>query len=344
MIRRIAAFLLVGTLFLLQAFPVRADEASVRAVLFYNPNCGHCTYVLNDVLPPLSEQYGNQFQYLPIDITRKDGETLYQSAIKKLSIPEDQLALPLLVIEDTYLAGQDEVTNQLPQIIEDRLAQGGTEWPSIPGLDKYMQNLGYSSTPASSWDKFLADQPANSLAVIVLIGLILSLIFSNLITFRRTPTFLDSLPVWVFPLLLVIGLFVASYLTYTESTQSQVFCGGISHCTEVQNSQYSKLFGLISVGEFGVLGYLLIGISWLVHRIDRGWLHTASAIAMFGFAVFGVCFSIYLTFLEPFVIGATCLWCLTSAIIMGLLFPLTTIPVREAICQYPHPELHIPAE
>jgi uncharacterized membrane protein len=32
-----------------------------------------------------------------------------------------------------------------------------------------------------------------------------------------------------------------------------------------------------------------------------------------------VLFSIYLTFLEPFVIGATCAWCLTSALIMTLL-------------------------
>ena len=40
----------------------------------------------------------------------------------------------------------------------------------------------------------------------------------------------------------------------------------------------------------------------------------------------GVLFSIYLTFLEPFVIGATCLWCLSSATIMTLLFLLTLGP------------------
>jgi len=40
--------------------------------------------------------------------------------------------------------------------------------------------------------------------------------------------------------------------------------------------------------------------------------------------VIGVLFSIYLTFLEPFVIGATCAWCLSSAVIMTLLLLLTT--------------------
>ena len=40
-------------------------------------------------------------------------------------------------------------------------------------------------------------------------------------------------------------------------------------------------------------------------------------------STFGILFSIYLTFLEPFVIGATCAWCVTSAILMTVLFVLT---------------------
>ena len=44
----------------------------------------------------------------------------------------------------------------------------------------------------------------------------------------------------------------------------------------------------------------------------------------------GTLFSIYLTFLEPFVIGATCAWCLTSAILMTTLLLLTVTPQRLA--------------
>jgi uncharacterized membrane protein len=89
----------------------------------------------------------------------------------------------------------------------------------------------------------------------------------------------------------------------------------------------------MSIGEFGVIGYCCIGLSWIVHRLSRGMQKGIAAIAMFGFAIFGVSFSIYLTFLEPFVIGATCLWCLSSATIMGLILPLTTGPVRTAILE-----------
>jgi len=49
-------------------------------------------------------------------------------------------------------------------------------------------------------------------------------------------------------------------------------------------------------------------------------------LARFGLAAGGTLFSIYLTFLEPFVIGATCAWCLTSAIIMTALLWLTAGP------------------
>lgn len=39
--------------------------------------------------------------------------------------------------------------------------------------------------------------------------------------------------------------------------------------------------------------------------------------------------TIHLTFLEPFVIGATCAWCLTSAVVMTLLLWTTTAPVVQ---------------
>jgi len=45
----------------------------------------------------------------------------------------------------------------------------------------------------------------------------------------------------------------------------------------------------------------------------------------------GTLFSVYLTFLEPFVIRATCAWCLTSAILMTALLLFTVTPGRLAL-------------
>ncbi len=334
MIRHGRALVLAVYFFLLTVSPVRAQEAPVKTILFYNPACDACKSLINEVLPPLLMQHGRNLLVLTIDITNPEGAKLYQSAIDSLAIPSGEQGVPLLVLDSTYLSGLDSIQAQLPPLIEQKLAQGGTDWPPIPGLEDTLQKAGFSKAPSNPWEKFISGQPANTLAVIVLVGLFLSLVFSILITFRPAPKFLDSVPLWVFPVLLAIGFAVASYLTYTELTRSEVFCGGISRCQDVQESPYSKIFGLINVGEFGLLGYLLIGMAWLVHRFTRGLPKTVAAIAMFGFAVFGVSFSLYLTFLEPFVIGATCLWCLASAIIMGLVLPLTSLPVRAAIEPY----------
>jgi uncharacterized membrane protein len=318
---------------LLPVFPAQAKEPTVDALLFYDPGCGQCAQVINTVLPPLIVKYNQSLLIFTVDVTRSEGQSLYAAAIASLGIPQDQQSIPLMVAGDKYFSGLNSIQTQFPSYIDQSLAQAGTTWPAFPGLSDALGKAGLTPAPANLMNKFLADQPANSLAVIVLAGLILSLIGSILFTFRATPKALETIPEWVFPTLLIIGMAAASYLTYTELTRSEVFCGGISHCTAVQNSPYSKIMGVLSVGEFGLIGYCCIGLSWIIHRISRGVQKEIAAIAMFGFAIFGVSFSIYLTFLEPFVIGATCLWCLTSAIIMGLSLPLTTGPVRAAILE-----------
>jgi uncharacterized membrane protein len=331
MIRRGRTLLITGILFFLTVVPARAQETSVRSILFFSPADDDSKTFLNSVLPALLVEHGRDLVLLTIDVTQPEGGQLYQSALAALDIPPEDRILPLLAVGDTYLSGLDVISDHLPGLIEEELSAGGTDWPPIPGLEDILQKAGFSKPPSTPWEKFLNDQPSNTLAVIVLAGLFLSLLFSILFAFRPAPKFLSSIPSWAFPVLLVVGFAAASYLTYTETTRSDVFCGGVSHCTDVQDSPYSKIFGLINVGEFGLLGYALIGASWLVHRYGGGNAKAAAAIAMYGFAVFGVSFSTYLTFLEPFVIGATCLWCLTSAVVMGLILPLTILPVHEVM-------------
>ncbi len=56
-------------------------------------------------------------------------------------------------------------------------------------------------------------------------------------------------------------------------------------------------------------------------RVSKDRVADGAAVLVAATALVGTVFSIYLTFLEPFVIGATCLWCLTSALcIVGLLW------------------------
>ncbi len=331
MVHRSSLGIALSCFLLLPALSVDAKAPTVNAVLFYDPGCGACTQVINTILPPLLVKYNQSLLIFTIDVTKGEGNSLYQAAITTLTIPLNQQSVPLLIAGNKYYSGSSSIQDQFPGFIDQSLAQGGTLWPVFPGLPDALAKAGLITAPATPRDKFFADQPANSLAVIILAGLVLSLVGSILFTFRAVPKRLEAIPEWVFPALLVIGLGVASYLTFTELTRSEVFCGGISHCQSVQDSPYSKIMGVFSIGEFGVIGYCCIGLAWIIHRFSHGTRKEIAAVAMFGFAIFGVSFSIYLTFLEPFVIGASCLWCLSSATIMGLILPLTTSPVQTAI-------------
>jgi uncharacterized membrane protein len=133
------------------------------------------------------------------------------------------------------------------------------------------------------------------------------------------PTRIKRLPPSIAPILIVIGLSVALYMSYVEITQTEAICGPVGHCNTVQQSSYAYLFGIIPIGVLGVLGYIVIALTWLFGRFGPRRWHKLSMHLFFALTIFGTLFSIYLTFLEPFVIGASCAWCLSSAIVMTVL-------------------------
>ncbi|MCB9450453.1 MAG: vitamin K epoxide reductase family protein [Anaerolineaceae bacterium] len=118
---------------------------------------------------------------------------------------------------------------------------------------------------------------------------------------------------WLVPVILVAGVIVAGYLTYVEVTANTAVCGIVGDCNAVQQSAYARLFGVLPVGVVGLVGYFGLLLVWIWGKVTGSRYAT---LFLLGMALVGVIFSLYLTYLEPFVIGATCVWCLTSAVIM----------------------------
>jgi uncharacterized membrane protein len=120
------------------------------------------------------------------------------------------------------------------------------------------------------------------------------------------------------PLLAVAGAGVAAYLTYVETSGATAICGPVGDCNTVQQSAYATLFGVLPVGALGLAGYGLVIILWVLGQDGRPTASLARRLLVAA-ALIGTLFSVYLTVLEPFVIGATCMWCLTSAVVMTAL-------------------------
>jgi uncharacterized membrane protein/thiol-disulfide isomerase/thioredoxin len=392
----------------IQISSAQAQPPVVYAALFFSPSCGHCHYVITEILPPLQEEYGEQLQVLYIDVSQPAGRTLFQAACEGFDVSADRCGyVPTLVIGDTVLVGSGDIPDQMPDLVRDGVVAGGIDMPAIPGLrEAYEASVSVQqasdtqddppeSAPISTiyrettWqDRLNQDPLGNGLAIgvlgILLIGLLVQLGYgTRLLTNgnRRwetgrigwlvnrglatmttaiagtlvlensdfsLPTVLatgvtggmivagwgiwqadrqsestnDELLGWVIPVISLVGLVVASYLAYVEINGNEAVCGAVGDCNTVQQSKYARVFDLIPIGLLGVFGYVMILTAWLVSRRTDGWLADTAHALLLGFSVFGTALSIYLTFLEPFVIGATRAWCLTSAMLMILILCL----------------------
>jgi len=363
--------------------PVAADTPVVRAVMFYSPSCGHCHYVISEVLPPLMEKHGEQFEIVGVNTADPGGQALYQAAIAQFNIPQQRRGVPTLVIGDVVLVGSYEIPEQLPGLIEEYLAEGGMDWPAIPGLVEALaasaatpepetpetppleQDTPFPTVPATAatpvakattpaataaptamspsvipgivtddddwFTRFARDPLGNSISVLVLIGMLISVVYQGLVLTREPGAATAQRWSWATPPLVVLGLIVAGYLAYVETQQVAAVCGPVGDCNAVQQSEFALLFGFLPIAVLGLIGYVGIGAAWAVARFGSGRWAPLAKLALVGMAWFGMAFSIYLTFLEPFVIGATCAWCLTSALVMTLLFWLIAPLARPAL-------------
>ena len=328
----------------------------VNAVLFYSPACDHCHYVITETLPPLLRQYGEQLQILAVDTNQEAGYLLFVAALQKFNIESG--GVPFLVIGNQFLVGSVDIPEQFPGLVAAYLAQGGIDWPEIPGLGEYItsmqstqmaQQVNTSEPPTamtatttpyiqvetgkdefSIKDRLARDPLGNGLAIVVLVGMITALIGGGL-HFVRTPgQMMTGGTRWIFPALCLVGFGVAVYLAYVETSQVEAICGPVGDCNTVQQSQYARLFGFLPIGVMGVAGYILILAGWGIMCFSKNALSNYAALAVLGMTIFSTFFSVYLTFLEPFILGATCAWCLSSAIIMTVLMLLSISPGKLA--------------
>jgi uncharacterized membrane protein len=326
---------ILATLFaLLLASPwitaqAQGDQPIVRAVMFWQAGCPHCEETLNQTIPPLREKYGAQLELLLVEVASVDDiKTLYEIGAS-YGLTREETGVPLLILGDRVLVGSEQVRDQLPALIEERFAQGGVDWPTNPILKDFLP----TGSPIPLVESpVLVDVAPNqpksngfTLAIGIMVFMAAALIYS-LIAFSQGRAFpLPAWGDWLIPILIVIGIGVAGYLSYIETQPVEPFCGPIGDCKSVQHSKYALLFDLLPVGIFGLLGYLGLLAAWLARRFTP-WLEKPATVAFWGMAFFAVIFSLYLTYLEPFVIHAVCIWCLSSAVLVTLLLLLGLPP------------------
>ncbi|MEO8561217.1 MAG: vitamin K epoxide reductase family protein [bacterium] len=129
-------------------------------------------------------------------------------------------------------------------------------------------------------------------------------------------------------LVALAGVFVALYLTLYKLGYIGTLACAVGSCEKVQTSRWATFLGF-PVGAWGVgyyLGVLAVAIVGLTPRfVDSRALSRVLA----NVTAIGVLFSLWLTYLELFVIDAICQWCVISAILATILFVLSWLDLRD---------------
>ena len=122
-------------------------------------------------------------------------------------------------------------------------------------------------------------------------------------------------------LIALIGVFVSLYLTLYKLGYIGTLACGTGGCETVQLSRWGEFLG-VPVAGWGVVYYvavLALATAGVQERFAGSRRLTTALLVVTGW---GLLFTLWLTYLELFVIHAICRWCVGSATMTVLLFAL----------------------
>jgi uncharacterized membrane protein len=103
----------------------------------------------------------------------------------------------------------------------------------------------------------------------------------------------------------VVGLLIASYLSYVELGGGTPSCGVLHGCETVAQSPYAKIAG-IPVAVFGV------ALSLILLSLAIAWIRSNNPTLLdmhYGLSLVGVIFELYFISVQAFILHTVCIWC-----------------------------------
>lgn len=121
----------------------------------------------------------------------------------------------------------------------------------------------------------------------------------------------------------LVGLAEATYLTVSYLTGETAVCGGSTDCFKVLGSAYARIGG-IPVAAFGILAYFgaFSFATFAAFGYDRARKYFALTVGVM------FCFTLWLLFVQAFVLHAFCRYCLFSAALIFLLAAIVVVSPR----------------
>lgn len=131
--------------------------------------------------------------------------------------------------------------------------------------------------------------------------------------------------------LVIIGLLISGYISYTELTDTSTVCvdSGQFNCDAVQSSVYSQIMG-IKIAYLGLATYVvLLALLLLENRFSI--LRDYGVMFVFGITLFAFLFSMWLIYVQAGILQSFCVWCLGHEVTMTALFILSSLRLRNTL-------------
>jgi len=126
------------------------------------------------------------------------------------------------------------------------------------------------------------------------------------------------------------GLGVASYIYYTKKHNHQLVCPSGSDCNAVVNSRYAKFFG-ISLEYWGMSYYAFVFSAYITLIFAPHLFTELSLSGLMLLTTMAFFFSLYLLFVQAFILRQWCIWCLLSATLSVIIFIISLASVDYAL-------------
>lgn len=120
----------------------------------------------------------------------------------------------------------------------------------------------------------------------------------------------------------IVGFLDALYLTLIKVTETPLYCTpGLGDCHTVNATRWATIWG-IPIAAIGAAAYAVVIMLLLLSKRIK-FVKRYFDLLLFGLSLTGFLYSMYLTYLELFVIHAVCQWCMLSALSMTAIFIAT---------------------
>ncbi|KXK14643.1 MAG: Vitamin K epoxide reductase [Chloroflexi bacterium OLB14] len=121
-------------------------------------------------------------------------------------------------------------------------------------------------------------------------------------------------------LALIVGLGVGIYMSIFKATGNEAMCLGNGDCAIVTESRFSKING-IAVPHIGLIGNIAL-LAVLFFESKNSFLRKNGTLLFFALALGGFLFTLWLIYLEIFILQAFCPFCITAQTCMVIVFAL----------------------